>query len=348
MKRSQIFLSLFISLALIGCDADIKNQPNESRAPVVKTLPIEAAQSRTSRLSGTVEAVQQSPLSFQVAGRISARMVNAGDTVRAQELLFELDKRDFEQAKRAADAEVIAASQALQTAQDELERAQRLYKSNFFSEQARDQAALKTIELQRRLDAATSAAEQAQNALTYTSLRAPAQGIVTEVMAEAGQVVSAGQPIGDFAYDGGREIEVYFPQNIAPPAQALAIIGDRTFTAQRAEVSGAAEKSSRTFRARYRLPESANQLAIGTIGELLLPVAAQGLARVPLGAVDERGNGPRVWTVVDQKTEPIPIEVITITRDGALIKTQLPVGTPVVAIGTHLLEPNMVVRVQAK
>jgi RND family efflux transporter MFP subunit len=274
-------------------------------------------------------------------------LVSAGDHVKRGQLLFELDKRDLTQAKRAADAQVAAARQAVATAKDELERAERLFKSRYVSEQARDQAQLRLTEAKTRVDATESTARQADNALGYTQLVAPADGIVTETFVETGQVVMPGQRVGEFAYDGQREIEVYLPQGFVAPSLATVQIDDKTFEASRQEVSGAADRGSRTFRARYALPEAANQLAIGAIAQLSVTSKASAqVVSVNIGALDERGQGPRVWIVTDGRASPIPVEVVSLSIETALIKTDLPVGTPVIAMGTHLLKPDMAVRVQ--
>lgn len=336
-------------LALVACDGSKDNQARDRLPPVVKMLPIEAAQQTVSSFSGTIEAERQSPLSFQIGGRIVTRLVSAGDRVKQGQLLFELDQRDLAQAKRAADAQVAAAKQAVATAKDELDRAQRLFNSRYVSEQARDQALLRLTEAETRMDATESAARQAANALEYAQLTAPADGIVTETFVEIGQFVTPGQRVGEFAYDGPREIEVYLPQGFEAPAAATMQIDDQTFAATRREVSGAADRSSRTFRARYALPDSAASLPIGAIAELNVSTSEPAqVVSVTLGALDERGEGPRVWIVENGQTRPVSVRVVSLSDETALIKTELSVGTPVVAMGTHLLTPGMTVRAQPR
>jgi multidrug efflux pump subunit AcrA (membrane-fusion protein) len=71
----------------------------------VRTTTIEPALGAAQGLSGTVRARVEAPLAFQVGGRILARRVDAGQTVRAGQVLFELDPADLEQAVRAAEAD---------------------------------------------------------------------------------------------------------------------------------------------------------------------------------------------------------------------------------------------------
>lgn len=349
MTLKLSLMAVFASVALAACsDQDQLLGPSQA-LPVVKTMPLESAQTGSTRLSGSIQAQRQNPLSFQIGGRIIERTVNAGDRVKRGQPLFAIDQRDLREAFAAASAQVQAATSGLQTAKDELDRANRLFKSNFVSEQALDQAKLRLSEAQNRLDAANSGLNQASNALGYAELTAPADGIVTEVMAEIGQVVNPGQPVGEFAFDGQLEIEVFLPQGLEAPQSATVSLGQSQWPAERREVSGAADPSSRTFRARYALPAEVTNIPIGTIADLLLPIPPDAnIASVPLGAIDERGQGPRIWIVVNGQTQAVPVELLSLSRETAQIKTDLAIGTPVVAMGTHLLEADMAVRTQAR
>ncbi len=341
-------ISVVLAVAVSACGET--NEPViDVKAPlVVKTMPIESAQASATRLSGTIEAQQQTPLSFQIGGRIIERAVDAGDRVQAGQLLFALDERDLRQSQATARAQVQSATQALATAKDELARAKELARADFISDQALDQAQLRVTEAQARLESAQAGLVQADNALDYAQLAAPAVGIVTEVTGEVGQVVNAGQPIGEFAVAGAMEIEVFLPQGLTAPQNATVALGNNQWPAQLREVSGAADPGSRTFRARYGLPASVQDIAIGTIADLLLPTEiGADVKRVPIGAIDERGQGPRVWVVRQDTVEPHDVTLLSMSRETAQIRTDLPVGTPVVAMGTHVLAPEQAVQVFA-
>jgi RND family efflux transporter MFP subunit len=269
-----------------------------------------------------------------------------------------LDTRDLEQAVNQAQAEVSAAQSALDTAQDELSRSMQLFRSSFISQQALDRVKHQVQETQTRLDAARARAQQSQHALSYAALKAPEAGIITETLAEAGQVVSAGQPVVQFAQQGPLEIEAFLPQGFAAPETGVVIQGEQRWQATRSEVSGAADPASRTVRARYSLMGDTTDLQLGSLAQLQLSANDTGLnlLEVPLGALDERGAGAQVWIVQDnqqsnqpgnQQVQPIAVRVMALSTETAQIQTDLSPGTPVVAMGTHLLQPGMQVRVEA-
>lgn len=349
MKKLRFPVILFaLTVGLAACGEAPNPVMQTDAAVVVKTMPIESAQNSATRLSGSIQAQRQSPLSFQIGGRIIERAVDAGDKVKSGQRLFAIDERDLRQTQANARAQVQSATQALSTANDELTRARALARENFISEQALDQALLRVAESESRLESAQATLAQAENALDYAQLLAPAAGLVTEVSVEVGQVVNAGQPVGEFATDGTLEIEVFLPQGLIAPPTATAVLDNQQWPARLREVSGAADPSSRTFRARYALPDSVQNIAIGTIADLLLPTQTEGdIKRVPIGAIDERGEGPRIWIVKGDTIEPVPVTVLSMSVETAQIRTDLPIGTPVVAMGTHLLEPGQTVQVFA-
>lgn len=351
------------TLLLVACQSS--SEPPavaSSPAPWVRTVAISADQPLAALgLSGTVRARVESPLAFQVGGRIARRWVDAGQTVQAGQALFELDKRDLEQSVLAAQADVAAADAALATADAELARQRQLHSQQFVSAQALERAQLARREAQTRRDATAARLVQAQHALGYGRLQAPAAGVLMDVTGEAGQVLGAGQPVAVLAQAGEREVEVHFPHDVTPPARGTALVDEHTtLPLQLRETAGAVDAQSRTRRARYtvQMPAQVPALVLGAVLRTRFtsphtpstPATSTHAStwRVPVGALDERGQGPRVWQVQAQGEQlqvmPVPVQVLALEGDSARIQAPLPAATRVVALGTHLLTPNMAVR----
>jgi RND family efflux transporter MFP subunit len=329
-------------------------------APWVRTVAIEGTHTPTLTLSGTVRARHETPVAFQVGGRLLSRHVQAGDAVQAGQRLFVLDPRDAAVAQQSAAAQVAAAEAAWLTAQRELERQQQLVQQGFVSAQTLDRFTLQLRQTQSQLDAARAVAAQARHTLGYTELRAPHDGVIVDVTGEAGQVVSAGASLATLAQTKGRDIEVFLPQPPRGLASAVAYLGaDVNAPVTLREAAGAADPQSRTWRARFALPDSASLdvWALGSVVRLQLPTASTGMAtsapthtsqRVPLAALDERAGGPMVWRVVNGQAEPVPVTVVHLEATHAQIRSPLAVGDRVVALGTHRLTPGMAVQEQAR
>jgi RND family efflux transporter MFP subunit len=305
-------------------------------------------------LSGTVRAEVEAPLGFQVPGRIAARLVAAGHVVRAGQPLMRLDERDLLQAEQAAAADLAAAEAALATARADLERSRALQQQGFVSAQAVDRAELLLREAVARRDASAARRAQARNALGYAQLTSPAAGVLLDVTGEPGQVVAAGQPVAVLAQGAAREIELFLPETLPPPARGEALLPDgRALPLMLREVAGNVEPVGRTRRARYTVTEGAAALVPGAVVRTRFVAAAQArqdseptvtALQVPIGALDERGAGARVWRVADGRVAPVDVKVIGMDGERARISTALPAGTRVVALGTHLLREGMAVR----
>ncbi len=342
-------LLTLIAVALSGCSKTEESPLAAAAPPWVRTVAVRSDSPPQLGLTGRVRARFETPVAFQVDGRIAVRHVDAGQTVEAGQVLFELDPKDFHESLNAAAAAHAAAVAEVKTAQDELERHRDLLKKGFIGQQAYDRAVLAERTARARLTAAEADLERARNGLGYAVLRTDRAGVLVEVQGEAGQVVETGQTLALLAVEGMREIEVALPDGAAPQ-RGHAIGADGTPVAiTLREVAGAADPASLTWRARYRLEHGAS-FALGSVVRVTLQAAAPAgpIFAVPIGALDERAEGPRVWQVVDGRAQPLPVTVVSLGQETARISAALPTAARVVAFGTHLLTPDMAVREQVR
>jgi len=350
--RSLVVCSL-LALGLAGCGHG-DGTPSDPPPPWVRTVAVKPAGDAQYGLSGTVRAKVEAPLAFQVPGKIAARLANAGDAVRAGQLLLRLDERDLREAQQAAAADLAAAEAALATARADLDRIRELRRQGFVSAQALERAELLKREAEARKDAAAARLVQARNALGYAQLRSPAAGVLLDVIGEPGQVVAAGQPVAVLAQGDAREIELFLPENLTPPERGEALLPDGTaLPIVLREVAGNVEPVGRTRRARYTVTEGAAALVPGVVVRTKFVIATPAgpgaeqsvpMLEVPIGALDERGSGARVWRVADGRVTPVNVTVIGVDGERAQISAALPAGTRIVALGTHLLREGMAVR----
>jgi len=335
------------ALFLVACNDPAEPRKAAATPPLVKSVAVRGSSAATLGLSGTVRARVESPLAFQVGGRIARRLSDAGQAVRGGQVLFEMDTRDLQQSVSAAEADLAAARAALATAEADLDRHRQLERQNFVSAQALERAELARREAQTRRDAATAHLAQARNALGYGRLQAPAAGVLIDVTGEAGQVVAAGQAVALLAQAAEREIEVHFPEGVTPPEDGEVVAADgSTLPLRLRETAGAVDAHGRTRRARYTLLEQPESVVLGAVLRTRFAAADANASDfvVPIGALDERSQGPRVWRIRDGRVEPVAVEVLALDGETARIRGPLAAGERVVALGTHLLSENMAVR----
>lgn len=169
-------------------------KPVAEDIPLVRTATINAAgAAQNYTYSGEVRGRYESQLAFQVGGKIIKRYVELGSTVKAGDVLMQIDPRDVQQTVNSALAQVYAAESQLKLAESNLNRYRQLYAQNAISRAQLDQ-------YQNAYDVAVAAVRQASaqyaqgaNQLDYSLLYADKPGVIASISAEAGQVVSAGK-----------------------------------------------------------------------------------------------------------------------------------------------------------
>jgi RND family efflux transporter MFP subunit len=299
----------------------------------------------------------QGDLGFRVSGKVLERLVDTGQTVKRGQPLMRLDPIDLGLQARAQQEAVSAArARATQTAGDEA-RNRRLVAAGAISASAYDQFKAAADTARAQLNAAVAQADVARNASGYAVLVADADGVVVETLVEPGQVVSPGEPVVRLARAGQREAIVHLPETLRPAAGSTAqakLYGDNSaaVSAKLRLLSDSADRTTRTFEARYVLEGKLADAPIGSTVTIEIPQssASQKALKVPMAAIYNPGKGPGVWVIAGTpaKVSWRPVEVLGLSDDSARIAGELNVGEPIVALGAHLLRDGEEVRLLAR
>ncbi len=343
MRNSFAIASMVLLLA--ACS----EAPPPPAAPrLVRTLVVGAGAAASEGgirgYSGEVRARSESTLGFRIAGKIVERRVDIGQAVKAGQVLARLDPADS--ALQLAQAE---AQHALAAA--DLARYRDLRTKNFVSASALDAR-------ETAFKAAAAQAQLAKNQAGYATLAAERNGVVSQVLAEAGQVVGAGQAVFRLAPDGEREVAISIPESeigVFKPGQAATVrfwatagAADRPVAGRLREVSPMADPVTRTFAARISLQDADPLLPLGMTATVRFPNGTGGASAlfVPLTAIFQQGNQPAVWIVgADNTVKLQPVSVSAYTDSGAAVTGGLVGGEQIVAAGVNLLAAGEKVRV---
>src|SRR3569833_4015376 len=195
---------------------------SQAHAGALQTAPVERTTGATAYVAeGVVEAVRETTLAVEVQGRIAGIRVQAGDHVKAGQVLARIDARLAGQQAAASRAQGDAAQARLAAAQKEYERSQQLAQKHYIS-----QAALERAEAEFR------AREAAAKANIAAAAAADVGGSLHTLVAPyAGQVSSVDVSLGDMALPGRPLITLIDPRQLrvtalVPPAIAAEITAD--------------------------------------------------------------------------------------------------------------------------
>ncbi len=318
-------------------------------ARLVRSFTVGSAGSDSMEYTGVIHAHTESDLGFRVPGKILEKLVKAGDHVKRGQALMQLDPSDLRLAANSAEAAVEAArAQNKRALADEL-RQRGLVAIKAVSVQEYEQAKSAADATTAQLNSAIAYSKQQENQAGYAVLRADADGIVMETLADVGQVVGQGTVVISLAHDGAREAVVNLPEGnekIATSTARASLYADpaRTFTARLRELSAMADPLTRTYQARYSLGGVGTNAPLGaTVTVHLDGENAHGAAmqyEIPVGALYDGGTGTSVW-IIHPNTLTLsrrPVTVAKLGSETALVSKGLRPGERILALGTHLVK----------
>ena len=302
----------------------------------------------------------ESRLGFRVGGKLANRRANLGDSVRAGQVLAQLDPADLRLGVEAAQAALTAAQANYEFSTAELERFRELKGQGFIS----------GWELERRetaLAAARGQFEQAKaqalaqgNQARYANLIADASGVITAVEADPGTVVAAGAPVVRLAHDGPRDVVFNVPEDRVAAMRALAgkpgavqvlLWSDRakSLAATVREVAASADPATRTFVVKADIGQAPVRLGQTATVKISTP-PAKGMVRLPLSAVVEQQGTSAVWMLdrTSMTVKPHAVQVAGAEGNDVLIAAGLVEGQTVVTAGAHVLTTGQKVRLYAE
>ena len=360
--RAGLFLcTLALGAALAGCS---RPEPPPEPVRAVKLLTVGASEVQAQRLfAADVRARVESRLGFRVAGKLVQRPVELGQAVRAGQLLAQLDARDYRLAVQAAQAQVAAATTQRDLAQADYERFAQLKAQNFISGAELDRRRASLQAAQAQLTQALAQASGQGNQENYTQLRADADGVVTAIEAEPGQVLEPGQTVLRLAQDGARDAVFAVPEDLVSQlrvGQEVAVRpwgggaeGAAKLRATVRDIAASADPVTRTFTVKAALSGSPLPPLGATLTVYPSAFAPRGVQalRLPTSALWAQGQQTAVW-VFDAASSTVRAQVIEVAQvDGneVLVRAGLQAGAQVVATGVHVLAPGQKVSIyQAK
>jgi len=349
MIRRMVSVGLLVVLA--ACSRE--EVPPVPPPPVLVHTVADGAGEQLRVFTGEVVPRYASDLGFRVGGKLIERTVDVGDAVIRGQVLAKLDGTDMKLNVNAARAQVAAARSDLALAKTELKRVETLLAQKFVSDSAVDSQRTSTDAAAARLRQAQAQLELAENQTEYTRLEADADGVVTRVYAEVGQVMAAGSPVVTVAREGDREVRINVPEGIQDklatgrPAQVrLWSEGERRLIGQVREVAPAADTITRTYAVKVKVDAPVGQLPLGATATVAFDSGEIAGVRVPLRAVGKHDGKAVVW-VFDEaqgQVNPVPVSVLRYDEGGAVISEGLKPGVKVVVAGIHLLQPGQKVK----
>jgi RND family efflux transporter MFP subunit len=227
------------------------------------------------RAPATVLSLNDSNLSAELNARIDEIPVLVGQAVEAGTVLVRLDNTDYTLALQQQQAAAASLAARLDLARYQLERARTLSQKQAMSEELLKQreADVKTLEAEQAGQRAALA--QARRNLEKTAVRAPFRAIVTQRLAQVGELASPGTPLVRIV-DASRlevaaQVQTAQTASLAAASNPVLHTANGRYPLHLRTIISVVEARSRTREA--RLAFSGAAALPGTAGELVWPTA---------------------------------------------------------------------------
>ncbi|WP_333607946.1 efflux RND transporter periplasmic adaptor subunit [Arsukibacterium sp.] len=327
--------------------------------PVSVVQPEQQSIGQQLSLSGTLRARQHARLSARMEGLVARVLVDAGDSVKAGQVLLELDPALAQRRLQ----QLVAASQV---STSEWEEAQRLVSE---AEQLSAQQLFPQTELalrQANLARATALQQQAQAALAQQQevldrhqLIAPFSGVIAAKLTEAGEWVNLASPVLELVALSPLYLDVQMPQEHFQSLLQLQQVRVRSdmqpdveLDAQLLATVPVIDAAARSFLVRLQLEPQAGmaQLLPGTSASALFSLAAaeRQSVVVPADAILRHPDGSfSVFSVRDNTAYRRLVTLGRRTANGVEVRAGLPEGEAMVVRGNETLRDGQQVRISS-
>ncbi|MBP9914780.1 MAG: efflux RND transporter periplasmic adaptor subunit [Thiobacillaceae bacterium] len=304
VKPLVVALSLSLPLTLIGCSGEDKARTaQEARRTVqAQTTIIQPSEGlATTAVTGTVEALESVRVASRLMGYIRDIAVVEGQAVKAGQRLFTIDPLDIEGAVEQARLGVKQAEDAMKDAEADYKRFENLYKDEVVTRQNYEKMKLNYDMAVTRAAQAKAGLGTAQGQMRYATVTSPINGVVTQKLANEGDIAAPGHPVlmvenparlqvrGSVSEDIHRGLKLGAQVMVEVDGQ------DQAVAAKVAQLAPAADPMTHTYT--VKLDIAAPGLKSGTFARILFPTGKRTVLAVPEAAVLERAGIVGVFVV---------------------------------------------------
>ncbi|WP_240506026.1 efflux RND transporter periplasmic adaptor subunit [Erythrobacter colymbi] len=360
-----------MAAALLAAAACSQPTPPAPPPPTVAVAaPLERSITDWDDYVGRFEAIDDVEVVPRVSGNVTRIAFREGLAVGKGQVLYEIDPRPFRAALAQAEAEVARARANAAVARSELARAETLLPDNAISKELYDQKAAAAKAADAALAAARATAETRRLDLSFTQVRAPVAGRVSDRRASLGDYVTAGQTVLTrvvsvdpiwFTFDGAESFYLKYIRQDAKGERQSSRYAPNPVEIQLADedsyrwrgrmvfVDNALDPRSGTIKARAEVSNPDGFLVPGLFGRarLLGSGAYKGLL-VPDEAVITDQTRRAVFVLgKDNKVEMRNVELGPMVEGLRVVRSGIKPGDKVVLDGLARLQPGAVVTPKA-
>jgi RND family efflux transporter MFP subunit len=291
-------------VTLAGCSGE---KPAESAASTQRSVQAQTQQMQASEVlaitatTGSVVALDSVRVASRLMGYIRNIDVVEGQAVKAGQRLFSIDPLDIEGAVEQARLGLNQAEVAMKDAKADYERFDALYKDEVVSRQNFEKMKLNYDIAASRAAQAKAGLGTAQGQMRYATVTSPINGVVTQKLANEGDIAAPGHPVlmvedpAHLQVQTAVSEELYRGIKIGQSVMVEIDGQDKALSAKVARLSPAADPMTHTYT--IKLDVAAPGLRSGAFARVLFPTGKRSVLVVPVEAVMDRAGITGVFVV---------------------------------------------------
>lgn len=307
MRRLAV---LALAAALAGCGGAAVPGASHAPPPALERERVEVREVDIDvTAEAVVEAVRQSTVAAQVAGRIVELPFDVGDRVEKGQVIARIDERVASQAQAASEAQVRAARAAYANAHATYQRSRELLARNFISPSALDKAMADDLAAESQLKAMLAGAGQAATERSFATIVAPYSGVVAARLVQLGEMATPGKPLlTGFDPTSLRVVATLPSRQLAELPAGARVRVELPATGKWVEATGytivpSADPRTHSTQVRIALPSVVGAVVVpGTFARAHFVVRSEPRLMVPRAAVVRRSEVTAVYVVGDDGT----------------------------------------------
>ena len=187
MKSKIAYLTLCLALAGCGNKTQIPQASNEYAVREIKTTECNLSTS----YPATIKGIQDIEIRPKVSGFITKVHVDEGDFVRRGQVLFSIDRVQYEAAVKSAEAAVRVARTTVSTQKLTVKNKKMLHEKKIISDYDMEMAENQLASAEAQLASARAQLIDARNNLSFCSVTSPSDGVVGTIPYRVGSLVSS-------------------------------------------------------------------------------------------------------------------------------------------------------------
>ena len=306
----KIYIPLLALVLLASCNSEKKKEIVKETAIAVKVSGItENNSSLFVTASGKIEAENSANLSTRMMGYVTKVHVQVGQKVGAGQLLVSINNTDLQAKKAQVDASILQATAGFNNAKKDYDRFVNLFKQQSASQKELDDMTARYEMAKAGLEGARQMRNEVVAQFSYSNIKAPFSGVVTNTFVKEGDMANPGMPL--VSVEGASKLQVMAmvsENDIVSikkgmPVSVLVKSSNEKLSGKVSEVSISATNTGGQYLVKIDLGKTDNTVLSGMFVNVQFPVANKAttsnseLLLVPESALVKQGQLTGIYTI---------------------------------------------------